>query len=74
MNATTTKSLAALPLALLLGACATAPVAPAARADLQGEAADALRRMEADDPGLASSFLAGAHAYAVFPRVAKGGW
>jgi len=74
MNGSITKSLAALPLALLLGACATAPVAPAARADLQGEAADALRRMEADDPGLASSFLAGAHAYAVFPRVAKGGW
>lgn len=74
MTRTSLTSLAALPLALLLAGCATAPVAASARASLDAEADAALHRMVATDPGLASAILPAAHAYVVFPRVAKAGW
>lgn len=74
MNPRPLKSLAALPLALLLGACATAPATPAGRDALQASADEALRRLVADQPALGSYFLPAAHAYAVFPEVAKGAW
>ncbi len=68
----------ALPLSLLLLAaassgCATAPTTASDREDLKAAAADALKEMEAQDPGLAP-FLAGSHGYVVFPRVGKGAY
>jgi lipid-binding SYLF domain-containing protein len=67
-------TLSSLPLALLLGACATAPATPAGRDALLASADEALRRLVADQPALGSFFLPEAHAYAVFPEVAKGAW
>lgn len=69
-----TKAAATLPLALLLGACAAVPVSPAARADLRAAADDTVHRMLAEDAGLGPAYLDRAHAYAVFPQVAKGAY
>jgi lipid-binding SYLF domain-containing protein len=74
MNRHLVESLSALPLALLLGACATAPTSPSGRDDLRASADAALRRLVAEQPSLGSYFLPAAHAYAVFPEVAKGAW
>jgi len=68
------KPLPVLALSLLLGACATAPATPAARDALQVSADESLRRLVAEQPALGSYFLPAAHAYAVFPEVAKGAW
>ncbi len=72
MNLTRTVPLMLLPLLTLAG-CATAPRTQADRQDLQASAADALREMEAQDPGL-GSFLRQSAGYAVFPWVGKGGY
>ena len=68
------KPLAALPLALLLGACAAAPIAPTQRSDLQARADATLQRLVEESPALGSYHLPRAHAYAVFPEVAKGAY
>jgi lipid-binding SYLF domain-containing protein len=74
MNRHRSLSLPAGALALLLGACATAPLTPAARGDLKASADEALSRLVAEQPALGTYFLPKAHAYAVFPEVAKGAW
>ncbi len=66
-------SLAIVPLLAALSGCATAPRSAEDRQDLKASATDALKQMEAQDPGL-GKFLEGAHGYAVFPHVGKGGY
>jgi lipid-binding SYLF domain-containing protein len=60
-------------LLLTSAGCATAPPSHAGKQDLKLDAVDALRKMEASDPSLAS-FLQGSAGYVVFPHVGKGGY
>lgn len=62
-----------LPLLVALSGCATAPTTTEDREDLKAAADDALKQMEAQDPGL-DKFLADSYGYAVFPRVGKGAY
>jgi lipid-binding SYLF domain-containing protein len=62
-----------LPVLAALSGCATAPRTEADRQDLRASAADALKEMEAQDPGL-GTFLRDSYGYAVFPWVGKGGY
>ncbi len=62
-----------LPLLAVLSGCATAPTSQTDREDLKASASDALKEMEAADPGL-DKFLAGSYGYAVFPRIGKGAY
>lgn len=62
-----------LPLLAALSGCATAPTTAEDREDLKASAVDALKQMEAQDPGL-GSFLRSSYGYAVFPTVGKGGY
>ncbi len=73
MNALRPLSLAIVSLLAVLPGCATAPRSAEDRQDLKAGAADALKEMEAQDPGL-EKFLAGSHGYAVFPHVGKGAY
>jgi lipid-binding SYLF domain-containing protein len=60
-------------LLLASAGCATAPPSHEGKQDLQIDAVDALRKMEASDPSL-GSFLQGSAGYVVFPHVGKGGY
>jgi lipid-binding SYLF domain-containing protein len=66
-------TIAMLPLLAALSACATSPTTEADRRDLKSDAAEALKELKAQDPGL-GRFLDGAHGYVVFPRIGKGGY
>jgi lipid-binding SYLF domain-containing protein len=72
---TTTRTLSLTLVASLaaLSGCATAPTSHADREDLKASATDALRQMEAQDPGL-EGFLRDSYGYAVFPWIGKGGY
>jgi lipid-binding SYLF domain-containing protein len=54
------------------GACATAPKSSAGKAEIRQEASLAVSKARDQDSGLAE-ILDSAHAYAVFPKVGKGG-
>ena len=69
-----TNNAAALVLAITaVSGCATAPRTAEDRQDLRSASEEALGELKAQEPGLAP-FLAGAHGYAVFPRIGKGGY
>ncbi len=63
----------ALPAALTLGACATAPQTEADRSSLRGSVSAALDDFEATDPSL-RGLLDRSAGYAVFPDVGKAGF
>ena len=57
---------------LALAGCATAPDTDAKKTELHTNAMNAMTRVKAEDPSLASQ-IANAYAYAIFPSVGKGG-
>jgi len=59
-------------LMLLIAGCSTAPTTASDRDQLDERTADATSRLYLDDPGL-RTFLNGAYAYVIFPKVGKGG-
>ncbi len=73
MNTIRSLSLSLVPLLAALSGCATAPKTAEERQDLKAGATDALKQMEAADPGL-DRFLRDSYGYAVFPHVGKGGY
>jgi lipid-binding SYLF domain-containing protein len=73
MTSTRHTLLAAAALLLSLAACATAPSSQSDRQDLKAEAAEALKRLEAENAGL-TGFLQGSTGYVVFPKVGKGAY
>ena len=72
MQATTCMALVLTMVAGLLVGCATAPASRPERETLLTESVTALKRMSAQDPGVAALVKRGA-GYAVFPTVTKGG-
>ena len=72
MKATTCMALALTMVAGLLVGCATAPASRPEREALLTESVTALKRMSAEDPGVAALVKRGA-GYALFPTVTKGG-
>ena len=72
MQATTCMALVLTMVAGLLVGCATAPASRPERETLLTESVTALKRMSAEDPGVAALVKRGA-GYAVFPTVTKGG-
>ena len=61
-----------LALALAVGGCSTAPKNQGQKDALRGEADAAVQAMTTQDPSL-RNFMNGAHGYAVFPNIGKGG-
>jgi lipid-binding SYLF domain-containing protein len=72
MQATTCMGLVLTMVVGLLVGCATAPASRSERETLLTESVTALKRMSAEDPGVAALARRGA-GYAVFPTVTKGG-
>ena len=72
MKSTTYTALALAVVAGLLVSCATAPASRADKNALVAESAAAMKRMSAEDPGVAALVQRG-YGYALFPKVTKGG-
>jgi lipid-binding SYLF domain-containing protein len=72
MQATTCMALVLTIVAGLLVGCATAPTSRTEREALLAEAASALKRMSAEDPGVVALVKRG-YGYTLFPTVTKGG-
>ena len=71
MASTTGRALVLAVVAGWLVGCATAPASRADQEALLAEAASALRRMRAEDPGV--DLIVQHYSYALFPTVIKGG-
>jgi lipid-binding SYLF domain-containing protein len=72
MKSTMYMALVLTVVAGLLVSCATAPASRTEKDTLLAEAAAAMKRMSAEDPGVAALVQRG-YGYALFPEVTKGG-